>query len=112
MEPLAPQIARTNNKQNCAIDCMYSDAHNSLDDETIKLTSFCSVDEQFAFIRGFHGLENLSNFFTKQIICFFKTLIEQDSTLVYIQDILLLSKSKEHMVQLTKQLHIISKNVI
>ena len=50
MEPLAPQIARTNNKQNCAIDCMYAYAHNSLDDETIKLTSFCSVDEQFAFI--------------------------------------------------------------
>ena len=39
---------------------------------------------------------------------FFKTLIEQGFTLVYIDDILLLSNSKEHMFQLIEQLHIIS----
>ena len=39
---------------------------------------------------------------------FFKTLIEQGFSLVYIDDILLLSDSKEHMFQLIEQLHIIS----
>ena len=39
---------------------------------------------------------------------FFKTLIEQGSALVYIDVILLSSNSKEHMFQLTEQLHIIS----
>ena len=39
---------------------------------------------------------------------FFKTLIEQGFALVYIDDILLLSTSKEHMFQLIEQLHIIS----
>ena len=39
---------------------------------------------------------------------FFKTLIEQGIALVYIDDILLLSSSKEHMFQLIEQLHIIS----
>ena len=39
---------------------------------------------------------------------FFKTLIEQGFALVYIDDILLLSDSKEHMFQLIEQLHIIS----
>ena len=39
---------------------------------------------------------------------FFKTLIEQGFALVYIDDILLLSDSKEHMFQHIEQLHIIS----
>ena len=39
---------------------------------------------------------------------FFKTLIEQGFALVYIDDILLLSDSKEHMFQLIEQLHTIS----
>ena len=39
---------------------------------------------------------------------FFKTLIEQGFALVYIDDILLLSDSKEHMFQRIEQLHIIS----
>ena len=39
---------------------------------------------------------------------FFKTLIEKGFALVYIDDILLLSDSKEHMFQLIEQLHIIS----
>ena len=47
-------------------------------------------------------------FFTEQMSSFFKTLIEQGFALVYIDDILLLSNSKEHMFQLIEQLHIIS----
>ena len=39
---------------------------------------------------------------------FFKTLIEQGFALVYIDDILLLADSKEHMFQFIEQLHIIS----
>ena len=39
---------------------------------------------------------------------FFKSLIEQGFALVYIDDILLLSNSKEHMSQLIEQLQIIS----
>ena len=37
----------------------------------------------------------------------FKTLIEQGFALVYIDDVLLLSNSKEHMFQFVKQLHFI-----
>ena len=61
-----------------------------------------------AFIGGFYGLKELPNFFTKQMSTFFKTLIEQGFALDYIDDILLLSDSKEHMFQLIEQLHIIS----
>ena len=39
---------------------------------------------------------------------FFKTLIEQGSALVYIDDILFLSKSEEHMLHLIEKLHIFS----
>ena len=87
---------------------MYAYAHTPLDEDTIKLTSFSSGDKLFAFIRGFHGLKGLPNFFTKQMSTFFKTLIEQGFALVYIDYILLLSDSKEHMFQLIEQLHIIS----
>ena len=75
---------------------------------TIKLTSFSSGDKLFAFIRGFYYFEGLLNFFTKQMSTFFETLIEQGFALIYIDDILLLPNSKEHMFQLIEQLHIIS----
>ena len=87
---------------------MYAYAHTPLDKDTIKFTSFSSGDKLFAFIRGFYGLKGLPNFFTKQMSTFFKTLIEQGFALVYIDDILLLSDSKEHMFQIIEQLHIIS----
>ena len=86
---------------------MYAYAHTPLDEETIKLTSFSSGDIFFAFIRGFHGPKGLPNFFTKQMSTFFKPLIEQGFALVYIDDILLLSISKEHMFQLLEQPYII-----
>ena len=108
IEPLAPQLARANKKYKSAIDLMYAYAHAPLDEDTIKLTSFSSGDKLFAFIRGFYGLKGLPNFFTKQMCSFFKTLIEQGFALVYIDRILLLSDSKEHMFQLIEQLHIIS----
>ena len=111
IETLAPQLARANTKYNSAIDLMYAYAHAPLDEDTIKLTSFSSGDKLFAFIRGFYGLKGLPNFLTKQMSSFFKTRIEQSFALVYIDDILLLSDSKEHMFQLIEQLHFIcSKN--
>ena len=58
--------------------------------------------------RGFYGLKGIPNFFTKQMSTFFKTLIEQGFALVYIDDLLLVSNSKEHMFQLTEQVQIIS----
>ena len=108
VELLAPQLARAYKKYKSAIDLMYAYAHTPLDEDTIKLTSFSSGDKLFAFIRGFYGLKGLPNFFTKHMSTFFKTLIEQGFALVYIDDILLLSDSKEHMFQLIEQLYIIS----
>ena len=87
---------------------MYAFAHTPLDEDTIKLTSFSSGDKLFAFIRGFYGLKGLPNFFKKQMSTFFKTLIEPGFALVYIDDILLLFDSKEHMFQLKEQLHFFS----
>ena len=92
---------------------MYAYAHTPLDEDTIKLTSFSSGDKLFAFIRGFYGLKGLLIFFTKQMSTFFKTLIEQGFALVYIDNILILSDSKEHMFQLIEQLHVFStKNIL
>ena len=108
IEPPAPQLARANKKYKSAIDLMYAYAHTPLDEDTIKLSSFSSGDKLFASIRGFYGLKGLPNFFTKPMSTFFKTLIEQGFALLYIDDILLLSDSKEHMFQLIEQLHNIS----
>ena len=103
-EFLAPQIARADKKYKCAIDLMYAYAHTPLGEEAIKLTSFSSGDKLFAFIRGFYGLKGLQSFLKTNV----KLLIEQGFALVYFDDILLLSKSKEHMFQLIEQLHVIS----
>ena len=40
-EPLAPKLARANKKYKCAIDLMYAYAHTPVDEETMKLGSFC-----------------------------------------------------------------------
>ena len=45
IEPLAPQLARANNKYKSIIDLMYAYAHTPLDEETIKLTGFSSGDK-------------------------------------------------------------------
>ena len=78
---------------------MYAFPQTPLDEETIKLMSFSSGDKLFAFIRGFCGLKGLSNFLKKQMSTFFKTPIEQGFASVYIDNILLLSNSEEHMFQ-------------
>ena len=53
---------------------MYAYAHTTLDEDTIKLSSFSSGDKLFAFIRGFYGLKGLPNFFTKQMSTYLKLL--------------------------------------
>ena len=83
---------------------MYVYAHTPLDEETVKLTSFPQVINFSHSFVGFIGLNGLPNFFTKQMSSFFKTLIEQGFALVYIDDILLFSNSREHMFQLIEQL--------
>ena len=72
IEPLAPQLARANEKCKSTIDLMYAYAHTPLDEETIKLTGFSSGDKLYAFIRRFYGLKGLPNFFTKQMSTFFR----------------------------------------
>ena len=49
-----------------------------------------------------------SQFFLQNKCLLSLKLLEQDFALVYIDDILLLSDSKEHMFQLIEQLHVIS----
>ena len=84
---------------------MYAYAHAPLDEETFRLTSFSSGDKLYAFIKGFHALKGLSIFFTKQMYTFFQKLIDQGFALAYIDDILLLSHTKSHMIELIEQLH-------
>ena len=94
------------------IDLMYAYAQTPLDEETNKLTSFSSEDKLFAFIRGFYGPKGLPNFFTKRMSTFFKPLFEQGFALVYIDDILLLSISKEHNFQLIEQLLVLQLVIV
>ena len=70
---------------------------------------FFSVDKLFASIRGFYGLKGLPIFFPKQMSSFFRTLIDQCFALVYIDDILHLSNSKEDMFKLVEHIHIVSE---
>ena len=56
-------------------------------------------------------LKDFPIFFTKQMSTFFKTLIEQDYALFYIDEIVLLSNSKEHRFQnIEQRQHISTKN--
>ena len=79
LEFLATQLAGTNKNKKSAIDLFYAYAHATLDHESIKVTGFSSGYQLFAFIRGFHGLIGLLNFFTQQMSLFFKDLIPQSS---------------------------------
>ena len=102
---MATQLARGNKKYKSAIDLIYVYGKATLDNETNKLTRFSSGDNIFAFIRGFYVHEDLPNFFIQQMSLFFKELIHQGSALVFIEDNLLTSNSKPHLLQLINQLH-------
>ena len=80
----------------------------SLDEESINLTCFSSDDKLFAFIRCFYGPKGLPIFFTKQMSTIFQPSKEQGYVLVSIDDILLLSNHKLHMLELIEELHKIS----
>ena len=84
---------------------MYAYAHARFVKETIRLTIVSSGDKLDAFIKGLYGLKGLPIFFTKQMYTFFQKLIDQGFALVYIDDILLLSQTKPHMIELIEQLH-------
>ena len=103
IEPLAPQLACANEKCKCAKEIMYAIAHTQLVEETIKLRSFYSGEKIFAFIRGVYDIKGLPNFFTKQMSSF-----DQGFALVYIDDIILLSNSRDFMFKTMEQLHVIS----
>ena len=84
---------------------MYAYAPTPLDEETIKLTGFSSADKLYTFIRGFYELKGLPNFFKKQMSTFFRPLIDKQSALVYIDEILLLADEKQEMIEVIKELH-------
>ena len=89
-----------------SIDPIYAYAHATLDDGTIKLSGFSSGDELFASLEDFMAFQKrLPIFFTQRKSLFFKDLIRQGSTLVYINDFPAMSKSKAHLLQFIKQSH-------
>ena len=51
-------------------------------------------------------------FLTQQMSIFFENKVDDGSPSVYIDDILLMSNSKEHMVHLIRTLHEVSKKEI
>ena len=52
-----------------------------------------------------HGVKGLPNLATQQMSPFFENVIQQGSRLVFIDDILPMSNSKPHMLQLIKNIH-------
>ena len=103
IEPLAPQLARANKKYKSTIDLMYAYAPTPLDEETIKL-----IRQIIRLYPWILWIKRISNFFTKQMSTFFRSLIDKRSALVYIDDILLLANEKQEMFELIKELHTIA----
>ena len=104
IETFACQLGRAKKSFKSTFDLMYAYAHAPLDEETITFTSFSSGDELYGFILNLYGLKGPPNFFSKQMCSFFRKLIGQGYTLVYISDILLLAHTKTHMLDLVEQL--------
>ena len=108
IEPLAPPSARANKTNKYAIDLLFTYPHTLLDEKTIEFKAFPQVISFLLSLDFFMDLKSYEFFFTKEMSSFFKTLIEQGVTLVYFDEILLLSNSKEHMFQLIEHFHIIT----
>ena len=94
-----------------AIDIVYAYSPATLDDETTKLTGFSSVDKLFDSIRKFYGLQRLRKFFTPQMSLFSRRIFGQESTRVYIDDILLMTNAKPHLLQLIKHFNDIATKI-
>ena len=105
IEPPACQLARAYEKHKRAIDLMYAYAYTPL---TTKQNHSLVFRPMKNYLRSFYGLKGLPTVFTRQISLFFKTLFDQGFALVYIDHILLLSNSKDHMFQPIEQLQLIN----
>lgn len=79
-------------------------------EDSTKLTSFVTPMGQFEYLRMPFGLKNGPAFFQRYINTIFKNLIDSGKLLVYIDDLLIATKTKEeHFIVLKEVLNVVSK---
>ena len=85
------------------LSCAYHQV--PLSPETQKLTSFIIGGRQYTYTRGFYGLCGLPNFFSRLMTIQFQPLIEEKQAITYIDDTILLSKTKGEIFSIIHEYH-------
>ena len=109
MQRSATQPDASNKPNKSVIDLLQAYAYATFDDQTKNLIEVSSGGKLFASIRGSFRLKGLPSISTQRWANSFKELMHQESPLISIDDILLVSHSKRHLLQPIKWFHYIAK---
>ncbi|MCP4483077.1 MAG: RNA-directed DNA polymerase, partial [Flavobacteriaceae bacterium] len=105
LEPLNMLLNRIHGKYFSSTDMSSAYHQVPLSEDAQKLVSFVIGDKQYKYVRGFYGLSGLPNFFSRLMITHFREIIEKNEALAYIDDLLLMSFTKEQMFTLIDKFH-------
>jgi hypothetical protein len=105
LEALEVQLNRIHGEYFSVTDMSCAYHQVPLDEETQQLVSFVIGDCQLKFVRGFYGLSGLPNYFSRIMTMQFKSLIQRKDALAYLDDLLLMSDTKDYMFQIIDEFH-------
>ena len=105
LEPLQVLMTRINGSYFTSSDLSCAYHQVPLTDEAQKLTSFIVGGRQYTYQVGFYGLKPLPKFFSKLMRYAFGPLIKEKKAIIYIDDTLLQSQSKNEMFDTIREYH-------
>ena len=103
--PVQMMMTQINGKTFPISDLCWASHQVPLSPETQKLTSFIIGGQQYTFTRGFYGLGELPNFFSRLLTIHFDPLIKKRQAITYIDDTITQSQTKHEMFTIINEYH-------
>ena len=105
LEPVQMIITRVNGKLFSVSDLSHANHQVPLSVETQKLTNFITGGRQYTFTRGFYGLFDLPNCFSRLLTRHFEPLIKKKQAINYIDDTIMQSQTRGEMFTIINEYH-------
>ena len=97
LEPIRMLLTRLDGVYYTTSDLASAYNQVPLSEDTKKPTSFVVCGKQYMFERGFYGLRDLPNYFSRIMTIHFAEMIATKQAITYIDDVILQAKTKAEM---------------
>ena len=105
IEPILILLTRLTGKNFSVSDLSIAYHQVLLTEESQKCTALVIGNKQYIYCRGFYGLSDLSNFFSRLVASSMAPLIKTNQALTYIDDTILQAQNKAEMFEIIRKYH-------